>query len=507
MNLLTDAWLPVRKIEGGTINWISLSDLLTGQGQYEICLPRDDLEMAALQLVICIIQVLFTPKDLRELLGNLRAPMSEQKYLEGIKDYKEWFSVDHPEYPFMQVRGVKANLETPMAKLMAGLTGATSSCFVNEPGQADRLCAGCAAIALFNQAANAPSFGGGFKAGLRGSAPITTLIQGRHLRETVWLNILDSMHLEATIPGCYDNWHQPPTWVQSIEEKSSIQTSSIGLLRGLLWQPANIELCSPASQGDCCCCGRKKVPVYEVFLKAKFNYTLNGLWPYPHSPRMLNFKNNTSEEKFASFTTSAPTWTRLAGFVVQKEVNQNQKEGHQPAAVVLQARKLFSKQPARMRLAVGGYRNNQASVIERRHEHFDLNKGWHQHPNLINEFVELGLGHKSALRKSLYVFYKGMKEVKGAGVAVQELGEVQFYRRTDSLMQKTLAEANFYDPEQLAHDKDILRSALKQHCLQIFQEQVSPYLHDPELIRTMAVARRTLNKHLDDLKPESKGGE
>src|SRR6056297_563067 len=507
MNLLTDAWLPVRKIEGGTINWISLSDLLTGQGQYEICLPRDDLEMAALQLVICIIQVLFTPKDLRELLGNLREPMSEQKYLEGIKDYKEWFSVDHPEYPFMQVRGVKANLETPMAKLMAGLTGATSSCFVNEPGQADRLCAGCTAIALFNQAANAPGFGGGFKAGLRGSAPITTLVQGRHMRETVWLNIINSMHLKTAMPSCSDNGNQFPTWVEPIERGSTIQTVSIGLPRGLLWQPAHIELCPAQFNGDCCCCGRKQVPVYEFFLKAKFNYNINGNWPHPHSPRILKFKNNESLEQFASFTTSAPTWTRLASFVSQKEVNQNQKEGHQPAAVVLQARELFSRQPARMRLTIGGYRNNQASIIERRHEYFDLNTGWHQQPELIQEIVDLGLGYKSALRKSLYVFYKGVKEIKGAGVAVQELGEVQFYRRTDSLMQKTLAEANFYDPEQLAHDKDILRSALKQHCLQIFQEQVSPYLHDPELIRTMAVARRTLNKHLDDLKPESKGGE
>ena len=97
---------------------------------------------------------------------------------------------------------------------------------------------------------------------------------------------------------------------------------------------------------------------------------------------------------------------------------------------------------------------------------------------------------------------KGMQEIKGADVAVQESGETQFYRRTDHLMQKALAEAHFEDPDQLADDKKNLRMALNQHCRQIFEEQTSPYLNDPQLIKTMAIARRTLLKHLKALEPE-----
>lgn len=509
MNLLTDNWLPVRLLEGGTINWIGLSELLTTEKEYEICLPRDDLEMAALQLMLCITQVLFTPHDLKELVEHLRKPMPVKNYDERIEQYKgkNWFELTHPDHPFMQVRGVIAKDVTPMAKLMAGLTGATNSCFVNEAGQADQLCGGCTAICLFNQASNVPSFGGGFKASLRGSAPITTLIQGRHLRETVWLNVLSSIELEDALPFHQDNLQQAPTWVQPIKKRSNISSSSIGLLRGLLWQPAYIELCPPDASGKCCCCGREQIPVYKEFLKAKFNYTIEGLWPHPHSPRQMVYKNTEIEEKFASFTTPAPTWTKLASFVVQKQADQNQKEGNQPSALVIQARKLFSNKSNRLRLAIGGYRSNKASILERRHELFDLNKGWHQHPNLIQEFVNLGIGYKSALRKALFVFYKGIKEVKGAGVTVQEIGETQFYRRTDNLMQKVLAEAHFMEPEKFAADKDSLRSALTQHCIEIFEEQTKPYLNDPELIRTMAVARRKLFKHLKALEPQSEGGE
>lgn len=507
MNLLTDDWLTVRPLEGGATSWISLPELLTGEKEYEICLPRDDLEIAALQLVICITQVLFTPKDLKKLVEHLRKSMPVHDYMERIENYKDWFEIEHPEYPFMQTSGVNAKAVTPMNKLMAGLTGATNSCFVNEAAQADQLCGGCAAISLFNQGSNSPSFGGGFKASLRGSAPITTLIQGRHLRETVWLNIMSSTQLKESIPFYINNLQQAPTWVQPIKEKSNIPIASIGIFRGLLWQPGHIKLCPPHANGKCFCCGREEVSVYSGFLKAKFNYTAKGLWPHPHSPRTLNYKSGAAEEKFASFTTPAPTWTRLASFVVQKQVSKGQKQGHQPSAVVTQARELFSKKPERLRLVIGGYRNNKASILERRHEVFDLNMGWHQQPDLVQEFVDLGLGYKSALRKALFVFSKGVKDVKGAGLAVQELGEAQFYRRTDNLMQNALAEAHFDKPDLLAVDKDNLLSALKQHCRKIFEEQTKPYLNDPELIRTMAVARRTLLKQFRTLEPESEGGE
>jgi CRISPR system Cascade subunit CasA len=402
----------------------------------------------------------------------------------------------------MQVRGVKAKEVTPMDKLLPGLTGATNSRFVNEPGLADQICGGCAAICLFNQASNAPGFGGGFKAGLRGSAPIATLIQGRHLRETVRLNILSRRQLGEIFLEYKSRAEPPPTWVQPIEQGALILSGSIGLLRGLFWQPAHIELSPAHAKSKCYCCGRENIFVYTGFSKAKFNYTVKGLWPHPHSPTMLSFKNNQTERKIPSFTTPAPTWTKLSSFVLHQEVNQGQKEGHQPAAVVIQAQELFSRKPDRIRLAAGGYRNKQASILERRHELLDLNKGWHQRPEFIKEIVELGLGYKSALRKTLYFFSKGIKEIKGAGLAVQETGESQFYRRTDQLMQKTLAQAHFEDPDKLALDKDQLRSALKQHCKQIFKEQTAPYLNDPELIRTMAVARRKLLKHLKAVEPE-----
>jgi CRISPR system Cascade subunit CasA len=53
-----------------------------------------------------------------------------------------------------------------------------------------------------------------------------------------------------------------------------------------------------------------------------------------------------------------------------------------------------------------------------------------------------------------------------------------------------------------------MQKALKSVAEELFKESVRPYLNDPELIRTMAVSRRTLFKHLNNLEPQTgKGGD
>lgn len=527
MNLLTDDWLPVRLLHGGTTSWIGLSELLTTEHEYEICLPRDDLELAALQLVICITQVLFTPEDMPDLIKNIRKPMAEQAYLDGIKDFKDWFSVDHANHPFMQVRGVKASKKTAMNRLLPGLADGTNNCFVNEADIAKSLCGGCAALAIFNRATNSPSFGGGrdggFKPGLRGSIPITTLIQGHHLRDTIWLNVLTQQNLDIILPKDNPILESMPTWVKPIKEKSTFSTATIGLMRGLFWQPALIELGCHKQNCSCSVCGRKNTQVFDYFLTNQFGYNIQGTWPHPHSPAFLEYKKKTENRYFASFKGSVPSWTQLARFVIKQSVGDNNKTGQEPAPVIMQANTLFQRNKDNITLIIGGYRNEPgktASIAERRHETCMINRGCISSPQVIDEIVRIGIGYKTALSESLRILDEGLKDAnnrrthKGLGFSDKKkkkyfnnIGVNQFYRRTDLIMQKALAEAHFEEPERLAEDKDTLRAALKQHTKTIFEEQTRPYLNDPELIRTMAVARRTMNKHLRDLEPEGNGGE
>jgi len=503
MNLLTDQWIPVRTIQGGGVEKITLQRLLCEDGKWELCLPRDDMELAAIQLLICITQAILTPKTAAELKIRIAKPLSVTEYDAGVQPVIEWFLLEHPKHPFMQVRGVAAKDPTPMNKLLAGLSGATNSCFVNQPGLAGGLCGGCSTIALFNQASCAPSFGGGFKAGLRGNSPVTTLVQGEHLRRTVWLNVISEDELIKNLSWHPETISQKPIWVDPIKSGEIIPAQRIGLLRGLLWQPAHVELLPPSKAYLCSCCGCHIDLAYTGFNKAKFSYTVAGTWPHPHSPRVMSSRREQLEEKFVAFTTAAPSWTQLSRFVVQQQLSDN-IEGQQPAAVVNQVRDLYGTRAEKLHLLVGGYRSSKASILERRHEVFTLNHGWDTHASVINYLVSLGLGYRDALYKALYVFAKGVKDVKGAGVKLHNLAEPHYYRRSEPTMENALAGINFAQPEQ---ELAMMRKSLKRIVEDLFKESVRPYLQDPQLIHTLAVARRTLNKHLIDLEPQKdKGG-
>lgn len=505
MNLLTEPWIPVRPPTGGQPTVITLQELLCSPKQWTLCLPRDDMELAALQLLICLVQVIWLPEDDQALRLRLKEPLNEQEFVQSITSWNNTFCLDHPDKPFMQVRGVKAKEATGMDKLLAGLTGATNCAFINEPGQGAALCGGCASIALFNQANNAPSFGGGFKSGLRGGSPVTTLVQAvdssiADLRITLWLNVLTRPRLQ-TLLGEDLQLRQPPTWQQPIESGANIPAGGIGLVRGLFWQPDHIELCPPIGEGQCSCCGQQATQRYAGFLKAKFNFTVTGVWPHPHSPRLMQIKKGVMEEKFLAFTTPAPSWTQISRVLVLRapaETNKN-SAGHRPAAVLAQNQELFAQLP--LQLLMGGYRNNQASILERRHEVMIFNQGWQAHTDMIDEIVRAGLEHKSVLRKALFIFVEGLKQnnIKGAGVPVHEVAEREYFRQSDLLIPGILASINSDRQQNIERLNKLVRD-LQRLCIHLFEQATAPYSHHPKLSIALAKARQNLFIHLAELK-------
>jgi CRISPR system Cascade subunit CasA len=504
MDLLKDYWIPAHNSSNGQVKKLNLQKLLCTEGQYTLSLPRDDLEFAALQLLICLVQVLFPPNDKKNLENRIRSPMTETEFSSVIQNCADWFRVDHPDYPFMQVKGVKAQHPTSLDKLLAGLDTATNSRFVNEPGLAEKVCSGCAAIALYNQANNAPSFGGGFKFGLRGTCPASTLIQStkgfNDLRATIWFNILTWDTINSEFNPLDSKADNEPTWVEPISNDRPILASRIGLLRGLFWQPAHVELCKASEGGKCSLCGDVENELYHGFNKAKFNYTVEGLWPHPHSPQLLLSKKGQIIEKFFGYTTSAPVWTQLSRFLVERELEEGRMEGHRPAAVLRQSRHYWRHLQKNLVLIAGGYRNSQASILERRHDTIVINAGWQDNTEIVHDLVQLGLGFRTALDASLKTFSGGIKgkdrKTKGLSFDVYKIGEKRFYRQSEALMLEGFAGIDFDSPGPTF---DKLRLELANTCRDIFDTLTEPYIHEPELLRTRAIARRVLEKRIKEL--------
>ena len=495
MNLLTDAWIPIQC--QGASEKIRLQQLLCEEKSEELCLPRDDLELACLQLLAAITQVCFTPSDRKALLSRLKKPITADEFLSGIEVKKAWFDLNHPDTPFMQIRGVKATKPTPMDKLLAGVADGTNKSFINPQGLAGGLCGSCTAIALFNMANNCPSMGGGFKGSLRGSTPITQLIKDPDLRTTVWLNVLHQQRLNDVMPWYQETAEQKPSYIDRIKAGEKIPAAKIGLARGLLWQPAHFELL-PTENAGCCSVCNTTAPLYTGFNKAKFNYTVEGVWPHPLSARIFKITKGKKEEKFPSFTTTAPGWTQLSRLVVAM---QSEKEGQNPAPVLEQARNELIKAD-RLQFVIGGYRNNhnQATVLERRHEFFSLADGWAEHGAVIHLIIDTGLGYKTALRRALFLFAEGIKdkhkEIKGAGVNLCSPGDRLYFQQTEQWIHETLGSIDF-DAPLPAIEK--LHQQLKRTVLDLFEQLTQPYRQEPKMLKALALARHSLNKSLADL--------
>ena len=499
MNLLKDPWIPVRANGGtGAFCLLTYQQLLCEPGDWQVSLPRDDLELACVQLLVCMTQVMFLPEDDKILRARINKMLSPEDFEVGIRPCIDWFDLDHPTQPFMQSRGVKSAENTPIQKLLIGLPEGNNHAFFNEAGEVRNLSGSLAAITLFNQASNCPSFGGGFKGSLRGGAPITTLVYGADLRETIWRNELTRPRIakrQIAMPGFeYDQ----PTWVKPILEKSIIPWNVIGLIRGLFWQPARVELVKSEELAPCDVLGGDTVQGYSSFRKEKFNFTVEGVWPHPHGAMTMNLKKDPPV-KFASFTTTAPAWTQLSEFVVPNNV-PGAIAGSIPAEPITQASSLADWP---LHLLIGGYRTNQASVLERRHEMISLAQGWQDDKGRLPKLVEIGKEAKKALRGKLYFAVQGNKDkgLKGIGAAIHETAEKLFYARTESLIHETFSNKDTFT--QWAAARQNFAKQMAGNCRAIFDELTDPYAMKPELIAVIAWARRSLNTDLKKLEEEA----
>ena len=173
------------------------------------------------------------------------------------------------------------------------------------------------------------------------------------------------------------------------------------------------------------------------------------------------------------------------------------KEGNRPAGPVTQARALHIRP---LHLLVGGYRNKQAAVLERRHELIGLAAGWEDNESRLDELVRLGLAAKKSLRGKLYFAVQGNKDkgLKGIAVPIHEVAEKLFFARTEALIVDTFRNPNTFEQWQARCDAYV--EALAAHCRDIFRELTDPYAMKPELIPIIAWARRSLDADLKKLK-------
>ena len=486
MNLLKDKWISVRT--DNQPQQINLQTLLTSKQVFHLSLPRDDMELATLQLLISLVQVIAPPKDAATLQQHVSSPLTNEEFQQYLEKFNDCFDLNHAKTPFMQVAKPVAKEVTPIQKLFTGLPAGNNHAFFNEVNEINAVCGGCAATALFNQASNAPGFSGKHKAGLRGGGKINTFISGKNLRETIWLNVLNDVAATTLLP---DGQNDQLCWIEPIKSGAKIPAPTLGLARGLFWQPLRLKLEASEQVRDCDHCSYKAKITYTGFwCEADFKFEVLGQWPHPHSPRCWNIKKEQREkERYLSFNQFTPGWTQLNQFVLSQETP---KQGSVRAPVVKQFENVFLDQTLdNMVLLVGGYTNKQAAILERRHEVFSMPSNWLENRDWLEKSINAALEIKTVLRRRSYYFGKE------TGAKIHEQAERTYYQQTEFKVHELLRsfssrkEGREITQEFVGHCKSLART--------IFEELSRPYQHSPEGLQQYAKDRRSLNISLKEI--------
>lgn len=450
MNLFQASWIPVAS--GDEISHISYEELLCSSKPYQIRLYQDDLENAAVQLLSAMTQVVFPLES-----GKGPQKLTTKVFRERIKPLASWFDVVDLRYPFMQSRHVERTETTPIQKLIPGLPAGNNHAWFDSVETVLGLCGGCAAIAIFNQASNVPSFGGGYKAGLRGSAPATVLIKGSDARETVWFNTLSANRCEQL----YGKGHavEVPTWINPIIAKSNIETTQINLLRGLFWQPVPLLL-KEWSRGTCDCCKVEGVQVTSGFASDQLAYQVRGQWPHPLSPTHWQTKKGETTKLPYAFSGTKPLWWATLELLSQ---GGDAAQGFRCAPVVEQFWDIFPGTD--MNLTVFGYVNKKAAIIKRFSESLHVPANFKESLPQIESFFEKLGQIQSSVGKFAY-----MVESKHKVGGYSELVSERFWEAIGAfLVPDRLADTSSHE----THLAEIKTTALTV-CKEVFSELVYP---------------------------------
>lgn len=503
MNLVIDNWIPVSL--NGESQRISLKQLLCDKQEqnWRLSVLRDDMDLAALQLLVCLVQVILMPEDAKTLKKRWHEPLPETDYENAIQPFIDWFDLRHPETPFMQTASVMTEKDkknwASLQKLFVGLpektsTSASSNGFFNTPDEIQSVHLGDAAIALFQQATNGFSLGGAaFSVGLKGSMPLTTLVLSENLRKTLWTNVLSKAFLLEKAPELLRAEIQQPTWVIAPHTEKQEHALHIGLLRGLFWQPAKIKL-------------EVKNGLATGFFKNPGMCNVSGFWQHPHTPiDMLRLHTGNAKEKpFLSARNDLPLWGQMLSFFYtnkQLKIVDEQKEGTSCALVVQQYQDNSTWRGRDIKLAIGGYvkGGSAESLAGRRHETYSLATDWENKSAEMIYLIDMGLEVYKKLNAAINKFAfiaidKGSLKAKESGFkkAVKDKAKQAYFDNSESLMHSILRKLVWDDiasyQKQFA---DLART--------IFEQIMAPYEHDPKMMQAIIESRAMLNNKLNKI--------
>lgn len=339
MNLLTDSWLPF-KSQNGEITYQPVS-AITSQDVIDLALPRADFQGAAYQFLIGLLQTTYAPATIDEWIDRFQSPPSAEQLTDAFDSFTDSFQFEGSGPLFMQDQdGLDKESPTLASSLLIDSPGASTTKnntdhFV-KAGRAETFCADCAAIALFTLQINAPSGGKGYRTGLRGGGPLTTLVlpndPNSSLWQKLWLNILDREQYPYSQPDPASRDLFPWMGATRVSDKGQKTLfSDVHALHPFWAMPRRFRLVFETDESHCGLCGRTVERVVRSLKARNYGNNYDGPWEHPLTPYRRDPKK-PGEPALSIKGQPGGIGYRHWESLVLKDVKEN---GNLPAPVVL----------------------------------------------------------------------------------------------------------------------------------------------------------------------------
>lgn len=298
MNLLRTSWLAFRTRDGGVV--FRSPSALADPDIIDLAMSRPDFQGAAYQWLIGLLHTAAPPDDHDDWMDRLVEPPT-------VAELYEWFAPLHSAFElcgdgprFMQDLDPLDDAKPgPVAGLLIDSPGANgiklnTDHFVKR-GRVEVICPDCAAMALFTMQINAPSGGAGYRVGLRGGGPLTTLIlpddADASLWQRLWLNVapLDAVTpagVVGTPPRAEDATLFPWMGPTRLSDKkgAKVLPEDMHPLHAFWAMPRRFRLLFEDKPGHCDLCGREATNLVSHIRAKNYGANYEGPWLHPLTP-------------------------------------------------------------------------------------------------------------------------------------------------------------------------------------------------------------------------------
>ena len=308
MNLLNDKWIPILRMSGKSED-ISPHQIITDQETdpvLSICSPYPHFDAALLQFLIGLFQWMELLEDEEDLMDLLISPPSPNEVSDKLNSIKHAFELFDDKTPFMQenpLDGGSFPIEMLGLERPGENTRKLRTDWFYKHDEVKGVHPHAAAMMLLSAQAFAPQSGSGYKVSIRGSSPLSTIIeiksnpQNSDKPPTLWhqiaVNLLDSQSMESLTADKSKNqlsdifpWMEPERFVGK-----SIHPQDAHPLQAYFAMPQRFKLELSDNSGNCSLTGKHTNRLIESFIKTKkgVDYQLN--WIHPLCPIQVSDKD------------------------------------------------------------------------------------------------------------------------------------------------------------------------------------------------------------------------